>query len=591
MILQSLCQYYERKAKDPNLALARLGFETRAIAFIIVIDSKGKFISIQDCREQQGKKKFTPSFTIPQLPQPRKAKDTVIEEGATAGLGVDHFGYVLGQAKLDKKTKTYLEKEIKLANLQFTGFKNKLKELNKIIPEDKGLEAIANFYSDDENFAAIKEAPEWDEIIKKEGTFLAFKLAGVSHLICQSEAVVSYVEQSTKKNKGGFCLVSGEEDEIARTHNAVNLIGGTNPKLVSFNKRAFESYGKSQSFNSPIGEKISFQYSTALNFLLKNNSTNFRIDETSYICWADKENYLENNVTFFFNEDIDDPDKGANAIKQLMNTLNNGAYQQPDGQNEFYVLGLSPNSARISVRFWQKSTVAEFSEHLGCWFNDLDIIGRDHYGYSPLKSLLKSIVFANKEKNIPPNLIGEVTRSVLAGTQLPVTLINAILRRIKAEQGIFSGYNGFHRVSLLKAYLNRKNRFYNFKQQEVTVSLNQDETRIGYCLGRLFSALEKLQEDAHGGKLNSTIRDKYYSSASSTPKTVFGTLMRLSTHHFKKLDNPAFKVVAEKRIGEIMALIPEFPAHLNLDNQGLFAIGYYHQKQAFFKKKTTEQGE
>ena len=179
----------------------------------------------------------------------------------------------------------------------------------------------------------------------------------------------------------------------------------------------------------------------------------------------------------------------------------------------------------------------------------------------------------------------DVIRSILSAGRLPDTFIQSVIRRIKAEQGSVT----YNRACILKACLNRKYRLSTTNERELTMSLNKEEKRIGYCLGRLFAVLEKLQSDAQPG-INATIRDRYYSSASCTPKTVFGTLMRLSTHHIKKLDKPGWRINAEKRIGEVMESIDEFPSHLNLENQGLFAIGYYHQKQDFFTKKP-DQGE
>ncbi|MDQ7048736.1 MAG: type I-C CRISPR-associated protein Cas8c/Csd1 [Enterobacterales bacterium] len=312
----------------------------------------------------------------------------------------------------------------------------------------------------------------------------------------------------------------------------------------------------------------------------KKSQTKFRIGETSYVCWSEKQSSpLEGIFASIFSDSSDNPDSGAHAVKDLFSWVHNGAYRNEDGNDLFYVLALAPNSARIVIRYWNVGTIAKFSEHISRWFQDLEIIGIDHYGYPPLKKLLRATAVQYKDDNVLPNLPADIIRCILAGAPLPDTFIQAIIRRIKAEQGNVS----FHRACSIKAYLNRKYRITN--KRELTVPLNEKETRIGYSLGRLFAVLEKLQEDAQPG-INATIRDRYYSSASCTPKAVFGTLMRLSTHHIKKLENPGWKINAEKRISSVMDLITDFPSNMNMENQGLFAIGYYHQKQDFYTKKT-----
>ncbi len=475
-----------------------------------------------------------------------------------------------------------MEKDKLLAESQLKGFRERLHNISTQVEEDAGIAAVIRFYSNPENVKAIKRSDLWSELIKNDGTPLAFRLEGQLNLVCQSKRIQSCIASSSVENIDGFCLVSGGKSEISRTHASINIPGGTNPKIVSFNRPSFESFGKSQSYNSPIGSRASFEYTTALNYLLRSNSkTKFQLVDAYYVCWSEKASTFESTFTSIFLDSRDNPDQTAQAVKSLFSTIHNGAYQESDRNSQFYVLGLAPNSARIVVRFWKVGTIAEFSKKIAQWFDDLDIEGRNHYGYPHLKKLLSATALQHKDDNITPNLPAEVMRSILNGWRLPETLMQSVLRRVKAEQGNVN----YLRACSIKAYLNRKYRTSTFKQQELTVSLNKDEIRIGYCLGRLFAVLEKLQSDAQPG-INATIRDRYYSSASSTPKSVFGTLMRLSTHHLKKMENPAWRVNAEKRIGEIMELVPEFPSHLNMENQGLFAIGYYHQKQDFYSKKS-----
>ena len=592
MILQSLCEYYGRKNDLPQF-----GFEDRPIPFVVVIDKLGSYLNIEDTREKRDNKLLPRSFTVPSLPTVRKASLEDIKSGLTAGFAWDHFGYVFGQAKIDKKTKQSAPNDIELAKAQQDGFRARIALIHDELPEDDGISALILFFNNKSNLERIKQSELWDEIIKKDGAYIAFKLVAENHLICQSKLMIEHTRTNFTENKNGLCLVTGNEVEISRTHKALNIPGGTNPKLVSFNKESFESYGKSQSYNSPVGIRTSFEYTTALNHMLRSGSdTKFGIADTQFVCWADKPNRMESDVPLFLSFNDDDPEARSVAVKALFNSIRSGAYQESDGRDRFFVLGMAPNSARVVVRYWKAGTIAEIAESFANWFYDLELVGKDHYGYPTLKKILQSTALQFKDEKIAPNLPGSVVGAILSGGRLPDTLIHAYVRRIKAEpipreknkKATFEFYN-YVRACVIKAYLNRKYRFSTTKKKELTVSLDINETRIGYCLGRLFAVLEKLQLDAQPG-INATIRDRYYSSASTTPKAVFGTLMRMSTHHLKKLTKPDWRVNAEKRIGMVMALISDFPAHLNLENQSLFALGYYHQKQDLYTKKT-DQGE
>lgn len=587
MILQALCDYYERKKDD----LPPFGFEEKAIPFIIIIDNNGKFIQLESNSEIENGKAVVRPVRVPKGVVRSSTK-------YTPNYLWDHYGYIVAQPKLDKPGSIPKEDEIKAANIQHANFKELIVGLKKGLPNDPGINAVDLFLNSQDEIQKLKSDEVWQDCLKIKGCNLTFRLSGKTNLVCQSQKIINWIEkQPLDKSEvsDGVCLITGKKSKIVRLHDKVDGICSKPEALGAINNKkspAFASYGKDQGFNFPVSAESSFKYATSLNHLLRKSSqTKFRIAEASYVCWSDKDNQLENTFVLLFSDAADDPDKGTEAVNSLFSSIHNGAYQQNDGNDKFFVLGLAPNSARISVRYWKAGTIADFSEDIAQWFNDIDIIGRDHYGFPPLKKLLRATALQYKDDNISPNLPADVIRGILSGSRLPETLIQATLRRIKAEQATKEkqGNVSFNRACLIKAYLNRKYRFSSTKQEELAVSLNKEEKRPGYCLGRLFAVLEKLQSDAQPG-INATIRDRYYSSASSTPKTVFGTLMRLSTHHLKKLENPGWRVNAEKRIGEVMELIPDFPSYLNLENQGLFAIGYYHQKQDFYKKNV-DQGE
>lgn len=577
MILQALCDYYDRKKQD----LPDYGFEEKAIPFTIVIDNKGRFVNLENNSEIENGKLVVRPITVPKASGRSGAKSY-----ETAYCLWDHYGYVAEQPKLAKPDATPGEKEINDAKKQHASFKKRIALLKQDLPEDAGVNAVDLFLNDSVQLAHLKSHSVWQECLKIKGCNLTFQLAGQSQPICQSPQVIEWVKQqplAAENAKEGFCLITGNKEKIVRLHDSVSGVSQKPAPLAAINEPAYTSYGKDKGFNFPVSANAAFKYATALNYLLRKNSqTKFRIAETSYVCWSEKQSSsLEGIFSSIFSDSADDPDSGAHAVKHLFSSIHNGAYTNKDGNDLFYVLALAPNSARIVIRYWNVGTIAKFSEHISRWFQDLEIIGIDHYGYPPLKKLLRATALQYKDDNVPPNLPADIIRCILSGAPLPNTFMQAIIRRIKAEQGNVS----FHRACSIKAYLNRKYRI--TKKRELAVPLNEKETRIGYSLGRLFAVLEKLQTDAQPG-INATIRDRYYNSASCTPNAVFGTLIRLSTHHLKKLENPGWKINTEKRISSIMNLITDFPPNLNMEHQGLFAIGYYHQKQDFYTKKADD---
>ena len=276
----------------------------------------------------------------------------------------------------------------------------------------------------------------------------------------------------------------------------------------------------------------------------------------------------------------------SRRLPGLLNSIHNGAYHHSDQNGRFYVLGLAPNSARIMVRLWQVCTVAELAERIDQYFTDLNLTGRDRFGYPSLYQLLTACVIQGKADNIPPNLIGDTARQILAGLPLPATLLQLALRRTRAEPNCPASIE-YRRIALLKACFNRTVRARHggaVSNEELTMSLNPEDTRPGYRLGRLFAVLEKVQQEASGGQLNSTIKDRYYGAASSTPVTAFTSLIKLSHAHQAKL-KPGRRVNIEKLLMEIFSALDEFPAQLDLEQQSLFAVGYYHQRQALFTQQ------
>ena len=572
MILHALTQYYQRKAESDG-GIAQEGFENKEIPFIIVIDKQGNFIQLEDTRELKGKKKVGHTFLVPKGLGRSGSKSYEV-----SNLLWDHYGYVLAYAG---------EKGQEQADKQHVSFTANVNELKQALPDDAGVAAVAAFLASAEEKSKVMQAANWAECAKVKGCNLSFRLVDEAvDLVCQSKAVQEYVSQANQVKSDnvqkGICLVTGKPAPIARLHNAIKGVNAKPAPFTSVNLSAFESYGKEQGFIFPVGEQAMFEYTTALNTLLAGENR-FRIGDVTAICWSAKPTPLEEHLASLINGGgKDNPDAYIDAVKSLYKSLYNGKYTEPDGKEKFYLLGLSPNSARIVVRFWYETTVAALSESIAAWYDDLQMVRGENSPYPeymPLPRLLGNLVLDGKMENLPSDLIAQVTDAALNNRVLPVSLLQAALRRNKAEQKITYG-----RASLLKAYINRAIRAGRLKNmKELTMSLDRNRQDIGYVLGRLFAVLEKTQAEANPG-LNATIADRYFGSASSTPIAVFGTLMRLLPHHLNKLEFEGRAVQLQWEIRQILEHCQKFPNHLNLEQQGLFAIGYYHETQFLFTK-------
>jgi CRISPR-associated protein Csd1 len=576
MIISALKGYYERKATNGEIAPE--GFEYKELQFLIVINEEGQFINIEDLRERAGNKLAGKTFLLPRsIPRSgSKAHEVTF-------LLWDHIGYLLGLPVEDKKSVNQNKTWLKM-----------LDNLPGNLSKDIGVKAVKLFYKTGEIKKAI-ESPQIEECLKSIPCNMAFRLVSDVPVPCR-EAVREYVSNNNSYNtdedntnddkaeKIGLCIITGENGIIARTHGKTP-INKDSKTLVGFQKNSgYDSYGKEQGYNAPISKTTEFAYTTALNTLLKSDKQRIMIGDAVTVFWSEKESSFESDLSMFLAEpDKDNPDSKTERIKSLFESANRGSYKEDDGDTRFFVLGLSPNSARISVRFWQVGTISEFATRIRQHFEDFSIIKPPNEPeYYSIWRILVNIAVQDKSDNITPNLAGDFMRSILEGTPYPVTLIQSAIRRIRSD-------TEFRvkpiRAALIKAYLNRYYRFYpnnNFKEVEMELDTNQ--ISIGYQLGRLFSVLEKIQEEANPS-LNATIRERYYGSACASPVIVFPNLLRLKNHHLAKIENKGRVVNFERILGEIASNLISFPAHLSLHEQGLFAIGYYHQRQNFFLSK------
>lgn len=580
MILQALCDYYRRQQDE----LPPPGFERKAIPFVIVLDRDGHFVDIEDTRAGDNKRDKGRLFVVPQAVKR--------SSGVVANLLWDGLGYalgVVGAARAAKLDAAGLEKEQKRTREMHAAFIQRIHAVFPAPVTDPGVKATLAFLEQGD-FERVFAHLLWPEVSKTTES-LSFRLDGDLELICQRETVRQIVlaaGQDAAATVRKRCLVSGNLDAIARLHPAIKGVFGaqsSGANLFSFNFAAACSYRKEQGQNAPVGEYAAFAYTTALNNLLRADSRQkLRVGEDTFVFWAEKPDPTEELFADWLQPDPDDPVRGVEAVKALYEAPKTGVRSLDDDETRFFVLGLAPNNARLAVRLWSVNTVRELAAHIRQHFDDLAIVRSPREPeYLPLWRLLKATAAQGESKNIPPPLASETLRAILAGTPYPQTLLVATLQRIRAEQGAVNHV----RAALLKAVLARKNRLNHLTKQEVDVSLDPQNLNIGYRLGRLFAVMERAQEWASPG-LNATIRDRFYGAASATPVTAFPYLLnKLTPHHLNKLA-VGQKIWLENLIGQILEVVTQFPAHLSLDDQGRFTIGYYHQRHDFFTKKNLD---
>lgn len=564
MILKALYDYYHRCSNLP-----RKGLELKEIGFLLVLDADGNFVRFEDRRID---KKHAQEFLV--------KKSVGRTSAPKANYLYDNSAYVFG----------YSDKGDEKSNIKsFEVFKAKIASINNDYPDSSDIKAIYAFYQNDREtiIKILQNDPLWSEIVKnlnKKFSTFSFLIEGDTEIVAEKLELLSSLTNDRDCVDGRICLISGDTSRIVETTTATMIPGSqATAKLVSFQVNSgYDSYGKTKGNNAPISEDAEFAYTTALNYMLRSDSRNkFLIGNRTFVFWAAKDNEIGKQAEesiwsmFGYNDSSnDDPNHGIEQVRKVFKAIYTGELNT-SLDDKFYILGLAPNSARIAVTYWAEIPLKDFAERINKHFDDMEIVDgrKEQKPYMGLRSILSAVTLGGKSSDATPNLPEAVVKSIFQGLPYPQPLYSACIRRIRAEQNITKP-----RVAIIKAYLNRLNN----NEQKIEIMLDKENKNQGYLCGRLFAVLDKIQGDANG---QHSIKERYMNAASATPAAVFATILNLSSHHSEKLSegrNVFFEKIKQEIIDKIDA--NGFPTHLDLQDQGRFFVGYYHQLQSFYIK-------
>ena len=582
MILQALADYYEYLVVEHPDRVARPGWCSRQVAFMLELSLQGRLVGIIPAEEKRGWTR-----TVPE-----QVKRTV---GIAANLLCDNATYLLG---IDAKGKPERARQcFEAARERHLAF---LADV-----DSPAAAAVRGFFETWDPATAVDDpfvAAAGEPLLA--GGNLVFRVSGREAL--EDPAIAGAWDRAYLQPSDDAaimtCLVSGEKAPIARLHPSIKGVMGSQAmgaSLVGFNARAFESYGRDeeQGLNAPVSERATFAYATALNYLLSDRKHHVRLGDTTVVYWADKNDDACAELTYdFFDARPHGPASAEGAesdpdqlIEEVMTKLACGLpIKGVDLDANFFVLGLAPNAARLSVRFFQRSTFGDVLDNLRRHYDRLDVARAPYEKkyLTPYRLLAETENPNSKQKPATSVLGGALMRSILGDLPYPEALYENAILRVRATQDNDERHTRKvtrGRAAIVKAYLlKNKGR----SEEEVTVSLNEGRTDAPYVLGRLFSVLESIQEAASPG-VNATIKNKYYDSASATPSVVFPLVIKLSDRHLEKLgrDGKGLAIHYERMRGELLDRIDAFPKRLTLEEQGDFILGYHHQTQKRYEKK------
>lgn len=573
MILQALTRYYEDLLSRGEIAAP--GWAPAKISLALYINENGELTQIVPTMDEVSKGKKT-VFQPQLITLPAAVKRTV---SIAANFLWDNSAYLLG---IDQKGDP--ERSLKC----FAAAAKLHHAVLDSVDSPNGRAILAFFDTWKPEHAAEHPAliRQLDDVTA--GGNLVFRVDG--RKVEEDAAIREAWQRYRDGGESGVlmqCLVTGKEDEIAAVHPSVKGVRdaqSSGAALVSFNASAFCSYGREQNYNAPVGKYAAFAYTAALNHLLADSDHVQHIGDTTDVCWAEgaEDIYQSFGMAALFGGEV--PGLSDNDLRAALKRLANGLPCDDlgvDPNRPFYILGLAPNAARLSVRFFLRDSFGKLMENVNAHYARLEIAGVK-YSILPLWALLNATVRDFKKQVPSPVVSGATLRAVFSGTPYPVSLMEAVLLRIRAERNITWG-----KAAIIKAYY-LKNPHEDCPKEVLTVSLNEASTNPAYTLGRLFSVYEAVQQAANPG-INATIKDKYFNSAAAMPASIFPVLNNLCQKHLRKLDARQ-RVYYDKQIMKLKGVLNEnYPARMTLAQQGSFDLGYYHQTQKRYTKKEEKE--
>ena len=579
MILQALVKHYETLAEQGKVS--RQAWCRAKVTYALDIDTDGNLLGIISLKQEEERGKKT--VWVPQMVEvPEMAARS---SGVSANFLCDNSKYLLGIDN-DGSGKRVLE--------CFQSAREKHESVLEEVQSEAAV-AVKHFFKNWDPMKA-KEHPEllekWEDITA--GGNLVFYVGTMyAH---EDPDIRNAWEKSLQAEGSGtqeICLVTGKRTEISRIHTVIRGVQGAQSSgaaLVSFNAPSFESYGKEQSFNAPVGKYAMFAYTTALNYLLSQRKYIFMLGDTTILFWAEdgKEIYQD-----LFMGSMEPTEDNQEVLRGIFSNLQEGRGIDVDGiqvnpEQKFYILGLAPNAARLSVRFFYQNHFGTILSNIKKHYEQMEIVrpNWDKIEFPGVwRVLFETVNQKSKEKKPQPNMAASVFEAVLSGKKYPESLYSNVMIRIRAEQGrITRG-----RAAIIKACLIR-NHGKQWTEEGSFVGLNEQCKDVAYVLGREFAVLEAIQEDANPG-INATIKDRYFNSACAAPASVFPILLKLKNSHIRKLE-AGRRIFYENMLTGLQGMIEvendqpaAFPRRLSLEEQGMFILGYYHQVQKRFEKK------
>ena len=588
MILQALTAYYEALLQKGVISAPGWN-ESFKVSFWLEVSDTGELIDVIDCRQsvQNGKK----SVLVPdEMRVPAHVKRS---SGVAANFLCDNSTYLLGA---DEKGKP--ERAIQCFEA-CAALHHKL--LDGV--DSTAARAVLAFFDTWEPSLAPTHtliAERWKEITANANLVFCYDYGDGRHPVTEDPALQAawqqHYQQASPDAPSAQCLVTGQTAPVAATHPSIKGVPGAQSSgaaLVSFNAPAFCSYGHEQGGNAPVSEYAAFAYTTALNTLLADRDRCRVIGDTAVVCWAENAGNAAADLGMMAafgvpdNMGVQESDvsRALEAIARGESCIWLDEMIKPD--QHVYFLGLAPNAARLSVRFFLRDSIEHFAMHIQQHRDALEIVrpANDRWESIPVRALVRETVNKNERNPSPaPQLTGDLMRAILTGSRYPATLLNGVTLRIRAEHEVTRG-----RAAIIKAYYTRNQSKY-CPKEVLTVKLNAESEYLPYVLGRLFAVLEAVQDAANPG-INTTIKDRYFNSACATPAVIFPTLLKLAQKHLQKLDN-RISIYYNQQLTALMGMIHEdFPARMTLPEQGAFEIGYYHQTQKRYEKKSKEENE